>query len=494
MGCWMTKDDEELLEKHGSNAETKDYLDFNPEVEFTKPNFELKVGQKFKNFVVFREILISASSTQGTSTFQIKSLKGEHICAREYTNKHVIVAYLSKKYQHKVRDDPNCSLAGIENDVRRDLMVDVSIYKVYRAKRKNTGFVSNICNQNFSQKFKGKELRYLFWAAASAGNEHDWGKAIEDIKKIDPLATRWLFELDSGTNETHVVDLDTWTCTCWLFQLTGIPCMHACAAIQKLKLLVENYVHKCYSEDTYLKVYAHNIGLVPSQRYWVKCNEGPVNAPTARKLPDKPKKMHRRAADEPKKGQVSTRKGLAVHCQKCFQPITTPEAPSQQPEQTNCTNPSQVSQPTTNDGNFQDAGTVDGQFSQLPEQPNCTNPSQVSQPTTNGGNLQGASAVGGQSSQLPEQPNYTNPVKFHNQLQVEGTNRRMGAKRVLEPSFELDNQVVVAAVARILYWYRRSLVPLPSLLPPRELDEDMGFSTPQLVKDRLCLSKSPMKP
>ncbi|KAL3511625.1 hypothetical protein ACH5RR_024342 [Cinchona calisaya] len=49
------QNDEEPLEKHGSDAETKEYLDFNPEIEFRKSNFKLKVGQKFKNFVVFGE-------------------------------------------------------------------------------------------------------------------------------------------------------------------------------------------------------------------------------------------------------------------------------------------------------------------------------------------------------------------------------------------------------------------------------------------------------
>nr|XP_027099718.1 uncharacterized protein LOC113718972 [Coffea arabica] len=37
-------------------------------------------------------------------------------------------------------------------------------------------------------------------------------------------------------------------------------------------------------------------------------------------MPGRPKKLRRRAQDEPKKGQVSTRKGLVVHCKRCFQP------------------------------------------------------------------------------------------------------------------------------------------------------------------------------
>ena len=47
--------DEELLGKCGSNGETQqECLGFNPEVEFRKPHFELKIGHKFSNFEVFR--------------------------------------------------------------------------------------------------------------------------------------------------------------------------------------------------------------------------------------------------------------------------------------------------------------------------------------------------------------------------------------------------------------------------------------------------------
>ncbi|KAL3513936.1 hypothetical protein ACH5RR_026653 [Cinchona calisaya] len=51
------QDDKELLQKQRFDAELEEYLDFNPEVEFKKQSFELKVGHKFKNFKVFREVL-----------------------------------------------------------------------------------------------------------------------------------------------------------------------------------------------------------------------------------------------------------------------------------------------------------------------------------------------------------------------------------------------------------------------------------------------------
>ncbi|XP_071905748.1 uncharacterized protein [Coffea arabica] len=79
---------------------------------------------------------IRATPIQNESTFQIKSLKGEHVCAREYQNKHATATYLSSKYQDKIRDNPKIELMGLKNDIRRDLMINVSIAKVGRAKRK----------------------------------------------------------------------------------------------------------------------------------------------------------------------------------------------------------------------------------------------------------------------------------------------------------------------------------------------------------------------
>ncbi|XP_071924560.1 uncharacterized protein [Coffea arabica] len=596
--------DEELLERTGSDGENvEEYLDFDPEVEFKKPVFELKIGHKFKNFRLFRLALlewniregyetkwvrndsyritavcergcswrIHASKVQGTSTFQIKTLKGEHCCGREYNNKHVTARYLGQRYQFKIRDDPKCNLIGFQNEVKRDLMVNVTPSKLYRAKRKarediqgldmeqyhnlwhyaatilkynpgstvkiqvdkpdtaSTGtfermyFCLHACKQgflegcrpiigldgcflksafggqllsalgrdgndnmipialaaveverydswrwflhlllddlglgmdntpwtfisdrqkglvqalrelfpdsehrfcvrhmyqNFSKKFKGKELKDMFWACASTGNEADWHLAMKDMEKVDSQASAWLskfpptmwarshfsgrskcdilvnnlnesfnnyilparelavvgmfewirrrlmqrfqikrtgmekfqgkicpnihekiennvrlsrtcvaiwangwiYEVDCGINKTLVVDLQDWTCTCGLFQLTGYPCVHACAAIQARKRPIIDFVHKCYSKEAYVKTYRHVIMPVPSARYWEKANEEPINPPLIRKMPGRPKKVRRRAPDEPKKGQISTRKGLTVHCKKCFKP------------------------------------------------------------------------------------------------------------------------------------------------------------------------------
>ncbi|KAL3502854.1 hypothetical protein ACH5RR_037303 [Cinchona calisaya] len=146
----------------------EDPMEFNPEVEFRKPKFDLVVGQKFRNFRVFREVLyerniregyvvkptkneskmitakcakgcswrIHASKIRGETTFQIKTLSRTHTCGREYNNEHVTSRYLAKKYLDKLRDEPDIGNISFVKDVKRDLMVEINPVQAFKSKRK----------------------------------------------------------------------------------------------------------------------------------------------------------------------------------------------------------------------------------------------------------------------------------------------------------------------------------------------------------------------
>ena len=66
----------------------------------------------------------------------IKTLKREHYCGRDYSNRHATSTYLSEKFQAKVRDDCGCSTPGIVNETRRLFMLDISGKKTARTKQK----------------------------------------------------------------------------------------------------------------------------------------------------------------------------------------------------------------------------------------------------------------------------------------------------------------------------------------------------------------------
>ncbi|KAL7176505.1 hypothetical protein ACSBR2_029937 [Camellia fascicularis] len=168
---WYTDpdDDNELISLKGSPDEEDEADDGYPEYkEVMMKDPKLVVGMKFPSPQVFIEYLrefnvingydiryirnksaritavcrhncswrIHASPLRGTTTFQIKTLGGKHICGRPYNNKQANSKYLGKKFVDEVRDDPNINVDSLKKKVRREIIVDASRFQIYRAKRK----------------------------------------------------------------------------------------------------------------------------------------------------------------------------------------------------------------------------------------------------------------------------------------------------------------------------------------------------------------------
>ncbi|KAK5835460.1 hypothetical protein PVK06_011149 [Gossypium arboreum] len=62
-------------------------------------------------------------------------------------------------------------------------------------------------------------------------------------------------ELRKGSYQ-YTVDLSQRICSCRSWQISGIPCSHACAAMYHLGLQPDEYLHEYYHIDTYKKAYS----------------------------------------------------------------------------------------------------------------------------------------------------------------------------------------------------------------------------------------------
>ncbi|XP_050216210.1 uncharacterized protein LOC126667282 [Mercurialis annua] len=71
-----------------------------------------------------------------------------------------------------------------------------------------------------------------------------------------------------GPGGQFVVNLDERTCTCRRWDLTGIPCVHACPCIYENNEVPENYVDDCYTKATYQKVYSYVINPLNGADMW----------------------------------------------------------------------------------------------------------------------------------------------------------------------------------------------------------------------------------
>ncbi|XP_019151061.1 PREDICTED: uncharacterized protein LOC109147858 [Ipomoea nil] len=131
---------------------------------------------------------------------------------------------------------------------------------------------------------------------------------VRKLKKIEKDAAKYLatqcdfhkFEVSHLYGDQQEVDLEAKKCSCRVWDLTGIPCKHAICAIWKKygKGSVTDFVHPCYSKETYLKVYAGCINPMTGPDEWPQCDRTPPLPPLYTAKVGRPKKLRARSAGE----------------------------------------------------------------------------------------------------------------------------------------------------------------------------------------------------
>ncbi|KAL8482385.1 hypothetical protein ACS0TY_027898 [Phlomoides rotata] len=100
----------------------------------------------------------------------------------------------------------------------------------------------------------------------------------------------------------YVVDLKGHTCDCRDWVLYGIPCKHAVSAICAQGLNVEDFVHSCYSVDTYNIVCIHCVVPMNGRELCSKTGYIPPLPPNfGKRKRGKPTKRRREGAGEKEK-------------------------------------------------------------------------------------------------------------------------------------------------------------------------------------------------
>ncbi|KAK4406178.1 hypothetical protein Sango_0624300 [Sesamum angolense] len=303
---------------------------------------------------------IHASPIMKGPTFQIKTLKGNHTCARTYQNSLAKATYLATRMESSIRDHPDIPIQQLKNRILRKCNVEVSRFKVLRAKKKaleairgsdalqydklwdycetvrkcNPGnrqkgliealkelvpdsehrFCTRHMYQNFKQKFKSVELKEYFWKAASIANKQDFERYMKKIQEIDPKVSE---DVETAYEWLEKVNPEHW--------VRAFFPVHS-----KSDILVNNL---CESFNSYI-LEARDKPII-SMFEWIRTKlmmrlqqkrEGmentsfePLKPPAMKKQRGRPKKLRRRGPDELSQSKVSTRKGLTHTCTKCLE-------------------------------------------------------------------------------------------------------------------------------------------------------------------------------
>ncbi|KAL0428524.1 UNVERIFIED_CONTAM: hypothetical protein Slati_3027200, partial [Sesamum latifolium] len=96
----------------------------------------------------------------------------------------------------------------------------------------------------------------------------------------------------------YSVDLERRTCTCRIWQLSGIPCKHECSAIFHQTLMPEDMVHPYYTVVAYKQVYEPAILPISGELLWSETLFIPPLPPNFGRGPGRPAGARRREPDE----------------------------------------------------------------------------------------------------------------------------------------------------------------------------------------------------
>ena len=119
--------------------------------------------------------------------------------------------------------------------------------------------------------------------------------------------------------EKFVVDLTEHSCSSYLWDLVGILCRHAMAAIHDKIEIPKDYVHPYYKKNAYLACYGPKITPINGQKMWPKSDFPELLWPIYKRPLGRPKKLRRREADEHVSHSKITKKNIAMKCTRCNQ-------------------------------------------------------------------------------------------------------------------------------------------------------------------------------
>ncbi|OMO51020.1 Transposase, MuDR, plant [Corchorus capsularis] len=168
--------------------------------------------------------------------------------------------------------------------------------------------------------------RILQKRAFGSSWKNNYGPLIKhkfDKQKKEAIYWRMCWESENGCEVKRgrmkfTVHLKNRTCDCRAWQLSGIPCAHACSAIWHLRGEPDEYLHPCYHKETYLKAYQYDLQPINGDHEWAKTGREPLLPPLRRRTKvGRPKVNRRKKKDEPKRSGKVSKSGTIITCGIC---------------------------------------------------------------------------------------------------------------------------------------------------------------------------------
>ena len=127
---------------------------------------------------------------------------------------------------------------------------------------------------------------------------------------------KYLVQMTAGGYQM-VVDLEAKRCGCNKWELSGIPCYHACAAIAWSKKPYEDFIHSCYSKQAFIACYQNTLEPIAGEEQWEQTEYPRPLPPVMKVQTGRPKKSRSKKNDTPAGATRLKRQNTKVRCSYC---------------------------------------------------------------------------------------------------------------------------------------------------------------------------------
>ncbi|XP_074368731.1 uncharacterized protein LOC141708819 [Apium graveolens] len=184
--------------------------------------------------------------------------------------------------------------------------------------------------QNMVKEHKSVAQKDLLWKAARASTAWEFNLYMDKMKEVSRKCYEWLNQKPrqqwtrSAFRTTPCSDMFV-NNHCEVFNssirkkwdLTGIPCYHACACIKFRNDPWEIHVNDHYKKPQYMKLYSYTLEPIAGPEFWEEAPEPTPLPPTIRPQIGRPKKKRNTKNDIPANTTKLSRTGMKMNCKYC---------------------------------------------------------------------------------------------------------------------------------------------------------------------------------
>ncbi|KAI5667882.1 hypothetical protein M9H77_17735 [Catharanthus roseus] len=240
------------------------------------------------------------------------------IFSDSFKNKSANSGWISRNYIREIGHGKKIDVMGLKAAIKRKFKVGISTAQVYRAREKAIESIQGERQQQYWRLFDYCETLKAKNPETVANLVVDRGQPI--LSMLVSIRRQLMNRLQEKSrsilksNKQKIIDFEAvkagngaWEVTefekAYVWDMTAVPCVHACTAIVHDGQEPTSFCHPCYNVETYKSAYQHIIVPNPEQMHWLKTTNEEEVPPPIKRPPGRPKKQRRKSLDEQQPNQ-----------------------------------------------------------------------------------------------------------------------------------------------------------------------------------------------